>query len=406
MNQLNKLFFVPSFYLFCFFNAGLLLYFLRLLPYPNPESLTIIIFFSVSIISLASMTVSMIVLSKYKISSIFPTTSIAKQEISTKDWLFLFLITFLGFFGLFGYLNNMLVEFGGLGEFLIVVAISSADIRAFNATYDFSIFTQLTYFSFLAFGYIIYLINFKKLSAVQKTFLIFICLLIFLLNLLYIDRTRPVWILWIGIFLIFIRFIPKISFTTLVRRIFYVGIFFLSIFVLIGLWIGKIEQGRVTDSGLPSAIESPYSYFTGGYSYFNQLVVEDNQITNQPMQRFFYPVLKLTAAFGLSEQPPSQINEHKYVGVDTNIGTFLEPFFQDGGFLFCILGILIHTFFFDALCIFCLSRGNFLSIFFASNIFFCNVISFFTPKISSVPIFIFFILFIFSLFFSKRIISK
>jgi hypothetical protein len=71
------------------------------------------------------------------------------------------------------------------------------------------------------------------------------------------------------------------------------------------------------------------------------------------------------------------------VPILTNVGTFLEPFYQDGGRLFLIFGILIHTLLFDRIALFLMKRISIFSVISIATLCFINFIAFFVPKVTS-----------------------
>src|SRR5439155_17556648 len=95
------------------------------------------------------------------------------------------------------------------------------------------------------------------------------------------------------------------------------------------------------------------------------------------------------AAVGIVPSPPSQINEYFSMPFTTNVGTFLEPFYRDGGFTFAFAAILVHSFGLDWLGLALLRSGRRLALFAWANLCFVTFISFFTPKITGFPTWLF-----------------
>jgi oligosaccharide repeat unit polymerase len=83
------------------------------------------------------------------------------------------------------------------------------------------------------------------------------------------------------------------------------------------------------------------------------------------------------------EQPPPPVLEFMSVPHLTNVGTFLEPFLRDGGWIFILAGILLHSFVFDKIAMGVLKRITPMGVIIIATLCFINFMAFFVPKIVS-----------------------
>jgi len=106
-------------------------------------------------------------------------------------------------------------------------------------------------------------------------------------------------------------------------------------------------------------------------------------------ERFLYPALKFLTRFGLSKEPPLQILDYYDIPFSTNVGSFLEPFYRDGGLLFVLCGIIIYSFGIDAIGLMLLNSRRPLAIYAWANLCFVTALSFFNPLSNFFPIWLF-----------------
>ena len=106
-------------------------------------------------------------------------------------------------------------------------------------------------------------------------------------------------------------------------------------------------------------------------------------------ERALYPALKALAALNMTPSPPSQLNDYYSVPFPANVGTFLEPFYHDGGMAFAFVAIVVHSFGLDWLGLAFLRTTRRLALFGWANLCFVTVIGFFTPKITGFPTWLF-----------------
>ena len=137
-----------------------------------------------------------------------------------------------------------------------------------------------------------------------------------------------------------------------------------------------------TKFNLPPSIQPLFLYLTSSFAYLGRLIYVDAPCNYSPA-RVTYPIQKVLLKFKLVDQPPNQILDFFTVPLLTNVGTFLEPFFQDGGRLFLVLGIILHTFIFDRVVLYLMKNISQMAVIAISTICFINFIAFFVPKITS-----------------------
>jgi hypothetical protein len=293
------------------------------------------------------------------------------------------LLHVVGLVGIASYVRTFAAAVGGLPRFVEVLMLASAMIRR-QSEVTSSFGTQLSYFGWIAIG----LTWFEYCRGRLGKPWLALAVLQLAANLLYIDRTRPFTILFTSALLGLLA-VPLGQVRNIAWRALALCIALGAVFLLIASWIGKVAvEGQYQASALPLWAQNLYYYGTGGFAYFSRLVGADETIRYLP-ERALYPALKALSALGLVGPPPSQLNEYYYVPFPTNVGTFLEPFYQDGGFSFTFVAIVIHSFGLDALGLALLRSGRGLAVFGWANLCFVTFISFFTPKLTGFPTWLF-----------------
>lgn len=318
----------------------------------------------------------------------YPSFAQCAAEISKSDpqqqdghWSFIVLLHFVGLAGIGEYLRTLVTYFGSAVEIGLRLTASSGDVR--NAALDVtSIGTQLSYFGWIA-------IWFTALYPPQRPayrFLLWLSIIQFIANLLYVDRTRPIWILFVCALLLGYKHFKKLN----TRRLLLVTASsltaILTLFVSIGAWIGKVDLSSVLSDGPKNAgmaLEPVYFYLTSGFAYLNRIL-----ITEQPdftLARSLYPLWTIASRFELVDLAPPQINDFLQIPNLTNVGTFLEPMFRDGGVLLMVFGTMLHAFGFNWIGARLLrSRAAFCLMAWAV-LCFTDLIAFFTPKYTNTP---------------------
>ena len=293
-------------------------------------------------------------------------------------WFVLISFGAIGIAGIFKYLidySNYLGEFGILYSFFVE---DTGQLRSMADNVE-SVGTQLSYFSWIAAFIISAELGKGKLSKIWLAMVF----MIVLLNSLFLDRTRPVWLLFICTLIYFITTYELYSRKKIIYIISGAIGFIVGFFLLIGSLLGKdVNIERYSKSGLPDSIQLLLVYVTSSFAYMGRLFYMGLPCDYYPA-RVTYPLQKLLAKFHFIEQPPNQVLEFLSVPFFTNVGSFLEPYFQDGGRFFLLIGILLHSFVFDKIVLYLLKRMHALSAILIAAVCYINFIAFFVPKIAS-----------------------
>ncbi len=311
------------------------------------------------------------------------------------DKIVFFGVTVLGFAGLFIYVRDFSSFLGGFTSFFLAFWNEPLLIRAL-ASEESSIGFQLSYFSWLSIFYcILILARDKNLFARSKIIIYSILILQFFLNLMFIDRTRPV-ILFLSGFLIYLVLRAR-SFKNPLKYVFYVFAGPLIIFFVQAIFTEKYDK----DEGL---IANFLVYVFGGFGYFSAAINDVNP--DYSLVRTFYPLAKVLNAMGWSFDIPSQVLDFKQVPFPTNVGTFLEPLLADGGLLYIFFGTPIVIFLLDIASYISLQSKTALGIFVWSSLVLVSIFSFFVPKYNAAYIYLFLAIFFLMSIFSRRTFKK
>lgn len=298
--------------------------------------------------------------------------------------------TIIGIYGLFIYIKDFSSYLGGYSSFFIAFSEKPLIIRALAAE-ETSIGFQLSYFSWISIFYCIYfLFSDLKLAKINSVLLAGLALTEFSLNLLFIDRTRPV-ILFLSSFLIIVFLkSPRIKKPMGVIFAIFTGPIF--IFLIQASFTGKFNQ----DDGL---VNNLLIYIFSGFGYFSSALVDVRP--EFELTRTFYPIAKIFNIFGGQLEIPSQILDFRNVPFSTNVGTFLEPFLLDGGVLFVVLAVPVLLIVLDFMAVRAIQSKGVLGLFLWANLILVAVFSFFVPKFNS-PYFYIFI----CLYFFERVVRR
>lgn len=292
----------------------------------------------------------------------------------------------IGFFGLGIYLAQILIELGGLVALIDALFEESYLIR--NAEID-QVGIYFSYFGWIAISLTVLRWKLHRRLTVELQLAL---LLQIGGNLLFIDRTRPIWLGLTSVLIVlpFARFVSmwRIAWGALI-----VAILGVTVFVAIAFWVGKTGEGLESYGDVELGLGSLafYYYMTNGFPYFEELLKITLDHDYIP-QRTLYPLYKLAAILGLASDPPSQILDFLYAPFPTNVGTFLEPYFSDGGFLYLAFGIVLATVGVDLLALLFLRAANPFALYGWANLCFVSFISFFVPKLVSTPVWLFVLL--------------
>lgn len=305
-----------------------------------------------------------------------PFYSRLKVDIGKPNTAFVFLFLTLGVVGLVEYIYNLGSYFGGLMEFVEVLLTAPYKIRWANT--DLSNAPFLVYFGWVGF-FLALLARKVGHSGVLIFFMWVLVALNFFGNFLFLDRTRPFWLIFFAILVyvltsgggmrVWVRFFVSLG-----------GLLF--VFVLIGFMVGKIE--------LSSLYEKIEIYFISGFLYFDNLVFSSPDFSGF---RLFYPLGKIFEALGVGVYVPPQILPFLDVPFSTNVATYLEPAFVDWGIWGVVIFLFFHSFILDYFALFLLRSERAALMLLWAVFCFCNFMAFFVPKINTT--FVFFVFFIF-----------
>jgi oligosaccharide repeat unit polymerase len=366
---MSKILMPPSFYMWSSWIAVLFIYLLQPIPLEPLRLDFLFIIFYVVLVALIS---NLIFKEVY-----FRKNTQLRLRATSMSLLVFVACTLLGFVGIYSYLIYISNIMGGMGALLALIIINPLEIRAI-AIDELGGAVQLSYFSWISIGIGTFLVLQPGYRKSTKLFLILLVAGTFILNMLFIDRTRPIW-------LIFIVAITCISLSknprrAMVRFVILTPITILLLFVLFSIFTGKLTEGGLT--------ETLSIYILSGFSYSNFLSGSLMEFDYMPI-RTFYPVSKVLEAFGFTTDVPSQILEFYDVPFPTNVGGFVEPLLSDGGMVFVILGVPLIVLMTDWLGLASLQSRTYFGVFLYANLIFINFFSFFVAKFSSTPIYLF-----------------
>jgi oligosaccharide repeat unit polymerase len=359
--------FPPSFYGAAGFGVAYSLYLMPILRYDQGSALLHFL----CLLVIASYLSSSVIFSSLYARSL--TDKSRQGEIEQIDKAVPYVLHLVGFLGLALYIRDLLHELGSFSALVLVLLNSPHEIRQARVE---SIGTQLSYFGWLG----IFITPFvKSRSKGLKT----VAVVQVLLNLLYIDRTRPMWILFILGLVIFLESGDGRTWKSravLIKGILGISVF-ISLFFLIGSFVGKVGSGLADDreGGFTGLAYSLYFYITSSFGYFDQVLAQ-NPDPIGVAGRLLYPLYRVLESLSIAHGPPSQILEFKSAPYLTNVGTFLEPFYMEGGLLGVVLGIILYSFVFDIIGLVLLNSRRAFGIVAWANLCFCTGISFFVPK--------------------------
>ncbi len=381
---LTTLLLIPSFYGAIAWAAWLALYQARLIAWDPAPGLADALYVLVAVFYVASMTLWY---SKYRAwheqnGAELPEGGGGRPTVPNPR-VYLGLLHTLGFVGWVVYMRDFATALGGLQTFGALLFGASWVIRR-QAEVTLSVGLQLSYFGWMAVGLTCY--EFRR-GRVGRWWLV-VAAIQFAANFLYIARTGPVTILFTTAVVTLVA-VRTARTRLLALRVVAVSLVLGLIFLGIATWIGKVAvEGQYRATALPLWAQNLYYYGTSGFAYFSHLVGAQQPIAYVP-ERALYPALKALSGLGVAAPPPSQINEYFSVPFPTNVGTFLEPFYRDGGLAFACAAIVVHSFGLDLLGLALLRSGRRLALFAWSNLCFVTFISFFTPKITGFPTWLF-----------------
>ena len=289
------------------------------------------------------------------------------------------LVISLGLIGLLGcsmYLRDMASKLGGPGALLVLYTGDPLAIR--EAQQDFSsLGTQLSYFGWVGAALSAIRLG-QRRGGVIDLVLIAVQLV---MNVVFIDRTRPIWIAFTCL-LAFVISRRQISIAGITRVLGSVAVVGFGFFIIFSMFTGKVVEDK--GSPISAAAFSFLYYATNAFPYLAYLIDHDGPHSYVP-SGVLSPLFQALAPLGLVDSPPPRILPFYNVPFSTNVGTGLEPFFNDGGFAYLAIGMLIYSFGLNALATWMLRYGGALGVIAWAHTCFTAFICFFTPKINNPP---------------------
>jgi hypothetical protein len=289
----------------------------------------------------------------------------------------------VGFIGLGLYLREILDLFEGVGGLVDTLFGESYLIRQAE--------TELTgiYFSYFGWMAIPLTVMYWRLNGRPGPLLLAAFVLQCAGNLLFIDRTRPIWLVFVSVLIVF-PFVRQMGFRQLALRGIAIALFGVAAFYAIGFWVGKTGEGFSFYGfvGVQQEYAILYYYFTSGFAYFEAILAASPGVDYLP-QRTLYPLFKALSMLGFAEDPPLQVLPFIETPFPANVGTFLEPYFSDGGMPYLAIGVLLSTLGTDLVALLFLRNANPFALYCWANFCFASFISFFVPKLVSTPIWLF-----------------
>ena len=376
------LFYIPSFYGSLTWGVWFILYLLKLIRVDEVSSSALIIFIVVEILFILS---TCLAYPRYRdlLQSRMTADVYQPGSVAFPGKPLLIMLHGLGGVGLLKYFMDISSFFGGVNYVLFALMNEAASIRG-NVDLPTSMGTQLSYFGWIAIAFTILGIANKKLSK----WWLFLVGMQFIGNFVYIDRTRPIWIIFTALLMI----LPSAVSPDIKKILKWMSVALVASIILFWLgaeWTGKsYYEDKFDDPAIPGITQVMYAYGVSGFAYFNHMIENNEPISYKP-ERIMYPLMKIFTKFGLTKEPPSPILEFYDVPFETNVGTFLEPFYRDGGFVFVLFGALIYSFGFDLLALRFIESNDPFALFAWSNLCFTAFIAFFTPKVTQFPIWLF-----------------
>lgn len=382
-NDARVLFFIPSFYGAFTWGTWLVLYFMNLVRIDDCSYTALVIFLFVEIMFLLSL---LYALPEYRqcLESRNAVTPEGSSGGSQSKYLLLLLLHTIGFVGLVKYYIDISRAMGGFWWFMFALMNEASQIRE-ETGFSKSAGTQIAYAGWIAISLTTYWVSGKRISK----WWIVPAVLQFTGNLAYLDRMKPIMILVTSLLMLLPLSINRISFRKIATWM--TASMALTILTFWGVaeWVGKTYYKWANESGsLPGITYDIYTYGASGFAYFNKMLEINEEVSYLPV-RVFYPLLKFTAKYELSLEPPSQLLEFYYIPFSTNIGTFLEPFYSDGGLSFVVFGILLFSFGLNAFGLYFLRANTPLSDYAWANICLTLILAFITNKMATFPMWLF-----------------
>ena len=296
-----------------------------------------------------------------------------KVRVRGMDMLVFAASSVLGLYGLLSYVNAVTGHFGGFANLAFTLGNSALDIRA-NAEEFAGASIQLTYFSWLSIFIGALIIDSRRHFGVRALVLAIILFEIFL-NLFFVDRTRPVWIIFttaLGVIAARGIINAKIN-----RNAAYLFAAPALIFVVFSYIVGKFNE----DFGIFGTMSA---YIMSGIGYIDDLAASQLWTDYEPI-RTFLPIAKAFETLGFVHRVPSGVLVDRFIPFPTNVGTIHEPYFSDGGMVYLVIFFPVLVIFTNFVALVGLKTHRAIGLFAWAHCIFSLMISFFVPKFNTTP---------------------
>ena len=382
----SSLILVPSFYGFVAWSGCLALYSLRLIDWFESPPGTMWIYITVALAFGTSAILHAKAYATTKFQPEFDFTRLRLDNVRSPFLLarpFLWTLHILGFIGLFLHFSQVVTSLSSMGGLIAALFEDSQLIRKTNVD-PFGI--HISYFGWIAIPLTILAWRIDRRGI---ALLLIATAVQFLANIMFIDRTRPIWLILASL-IICLPFAKQLRLRAIFARSLVVVTLLVGLFLVIGFWIGK--RGGWFDAyghvSIGNEFALIYYYLTGGFAYFDVLFDTTYDFTYLP-ERTLYPLFKIGELLGISSPPPPQILQFIDAPFPTNTGTMLEPLYSDGGLLFVVFGTIGATFVVDFVGLICLRARNAFCLVFWANLCVVSFLAYFVPKQNSTQVWLF-----------------
>ena len=303
----------------------------------------------------------------------------------------------VGYLGAILYLTALSTRYGGFASLIELASTDILEIRVSDPPVE-SAGIILTYFGwvgmYISTWKILVLNSSNRLSEkLSRSLRYFAVVSQFSLNLVFIDRTRPMWHLFTLSMLILAFLILKKK-----RDVTFIFIVIVALFLLFfNLFI--YVTGKSYSNG--SFWGEIYVYLGPPLAYFDALLNTYTSYQYLPV-RLTYPVGKVLSIANLTSTPPPQVLDFISTPSETNVGTFIEPYFSDGGYVYVFLVMPFVMFLTSCISVLALKRNQEYGIMIWACLCFSNAISIFVPKSTSTQLWLFALIWVVSLLASKK----
>jgi oligosaccharide repeat unit polymerase len=300
------------------------------------------------------------------------------------DLMLFFFFSFIGILSLISYVGNISNYYGGYSQSIQLYSENALVIREDVENFA-TIDVQLSYFSWAAIFWGLMIIRNGNFKIGFLTFVSIIIFIQFMMNLAFIDRTRPIWIVFVS--MIGWVFSKNINIHKKIQNSIIIFSVPLLIFIIFANFTKKVNE----DFGIFGTMTA---YIVSGIAYIDNAAVQPFESPIYTPVRTVMPISKTFEFLNLIEDVPNNVLENRSVPFETNVGTIHEPYFSDGGLPFIILFFPILVFILNSLAQKAFLRRDLAGLFMWANCCFVMAISFFVPKFNSLPFYLFIIIFL------------